>query len=302
MKNLILLISLIWATAYAGTCTGISRTNYTTSQVLTSSSLNTNLNTVYSAVNALDAGCLTDGTLEKGALNSTEFDPILKAPQTGCSISYSSANTVIISKCSAAVDDNYVSKSTTTNVTMGCSNCSADSASTTYYLYISAASSGTTITGLILTTVPNADGYDNSGNRVLARFYNNSSSDIDQYSIDQWHINRFIPTNWPAQAYTPTGTWIANSTYTGFWERKGQHMHGQVKIALAGAPTAAALEFNIPSGYAINSGEILDTNFYIVGDGIVADAGSQNYIVFVRYADSNSLDVYAMPTGNSCCG
>lgn len=302
MKNLILLISLASMHIYAGTCTSISRTNYTSGQVLTSSSLNSQLNTVYSAANALDGGCVTDGTLEDGALNTTDFETLLKAPQMGCLVSYSSANAVSISKCYAAVNGAYVQKSTATTVTMGCTGCSADSASTTYYVYIQTGSSGSTLTGLLTTTAPNADGYDNSGNKVLARLYNNASSDISQFSIDQWITNRFVPTNIGDQAYTPTGTWTTNTTYTGRFRREGQNMRVQIKIALAGAPGVpgtTAFQVDIPTGYLIDTGQILDTNFHVVGQGAYGDSGGATYRMFAVYVDTNTIAAYVFKTDNT---
>ncbi len=47
-------------------------------------------------------------------------------------------------------------------------------------------------------------------------------------------------------AFTPTGAWSANSTYTGFWWRTGDQINIEVNIALAGAPTSATLTVNLP--------------------------------------------------------
>lgn len=295
MKNFILLVALITFSAHAGTCTSISRTNYTTGQVLTSSSLNTNLNTAYSAINALDGGCVTDGTLEDGSLNTTDFETLLKAPQMGCSVSYSSANTLTVSKCYTAVNGSYVQKSTTTNVTMGCANCSSDSVSTTYYLYIATGSSGSTLTGLILTTAPNADGYDNSGNKVIARFYNNASSDIDQYSIDQWIINKFIPGDFSEINYTPTGLWVTNATYAGKFKRKGNMMEVEIEVATTGTPTTSTLRVDIPTGYLIDSAKLVDVLFYTnLGRGSLSDATSNTFDGVVSYVDTNTLEIAAI--------
>lgn len=49
----------------------------------------------------------------------------------------------------------------------------------------------------------------------------------------------YTPTPWTA--WTPTGSWSANTTYTGLYRRVGDHEEYQVLIELAGAPTSAAL-------------------------------------------------------------
>lgn len=194
-KFFLILVSL-WASiinSEAATCTSTTRSNYVTNQVLTSSALNTDFNQLVTKLNAFDGGCITAGTLESDSLNTTQFAPMLKGIKEGCKVSYSNASTVSIGKCLAAVNGNFVTTTAATTASFGCSGCSSETSSTTYYTYIQTGSTGSTLTPLISTTAPNEDGYDDSGNKVLASFYNNASSDIDQYSIRQWAVNQFTP-------------------------------------------------------------------------------------------------------------
>lgn len=192
MRSLFLVIFMfVVANAEAGTCTSISRTNNSSNQVLTSTKYNLDHNTAYTAINAADGGCITDGTLEDGALNTTDFDVILKAPKEGCLVSRSDANTLSVGKCRIAVNGNWVTTTTATTVTWGCTSCSSEVASTRYYLYALSTSTGSTLNLLISTTAPNADGYDNSNNRILAEFVNDSSSAI-QDDILNWHTNKQV--------------------------------------------------------------------------------------------------------------
>lgn len=177
--------------AEAGTCTSISRNAFGSGSVLTSSELNTQFNTVYNSNNAFDGGCVTTGTLEGDSLNTTDFQPVLNFVQGGCEVSFTDAATIAISKCSLMLGGNYVNKTTATAAVMGCTGCTAEAASTAYYVYVKSDSTGTTVNPLILTGAPNADGYDGSGNKVIGRFYNNTGSDIDTNSIDQWITNGF---------------------------------------------------------------------------------------------------------------
>jgi hypothetical protein len=197
-KLIFLLVLLCSFQALGATCTSTTRNNYTTNQVLTSTALNADLNQLVTKANAMDAGCLTNGTLEAAALNSTDFAVPLKAIKEGCKVSYSSATQVSIGKCLSAVNGAFVSTTIATTVAFGCTNCSAEVVSTTYYVYIATGSTGTTLTPLILTTVPNEDGYDDLGNKVIGSFYNNASSDIDQYSLRQWVVNQFISLETPS--------------------------------------------------------------------------------------------------------
>lgn len=191
MKYFLPLIFFILSSAYAATCTTTSRTNYSLGQKLTSSALNADLNQLITKVNSLDGGCVTDGTLEASSLNATDFAAVTNGIHQGCTLTYIDANTVQVGKCILSVNGTLVKTTTANNVTWGCTSCSAELASTQYYIYAKTGSSGTTLNLLISTTAPGADGYDASGNKVLGKFFNNSSSAIDPL-MTNWKINGFI--------------------------------------------------------------------------------------------------------------
>ena len=196
----------------------ISRTNSSANSVLTSTKYNLDLNTLYTQINELPGDCIEDNTITFDKLNTTSFATLLNGIQQGCKVTYSNASTVLIDKCIASVNGEFIRTTTTTSASFGCANCSSETSSTLYYLYIKNGSTGTTITPLILTSAPNNDGYDASNNKVLARFYNGSSSDIDQLSIDQWGINQFIesvpPQPWGSVSWATTTNcnWQTSST------------------------------------------------------------------------------------------
>jgi hypothetical protein len=313
MKNFIVLLAfLLISTVKAGTCTSISRTNSASLSVLTSTKYNTDLNTVYTAANAFDGGCITSGTLESDALNTTQFAPLLKGLQQGCKVIYSNASTVQIDKCIASVNGNFVTTTTTTNASFGCTGCSAEVASTTYYVYIQTGSTGSTLTPLILTTAPNNDGYDNTGNKVLARFYNNGSSNIDTYSIDQWHLNRFIAQNTGViDAGTMTITGATSSPTKGTtsidkvtWSRVGKYMNFRYDLTQTGAGSAGsgAYSFAVPSSLAIDVTTFSYTGEYAsVGYGVVSPNATDHYNATVYPNTYNTLgltNIYATGTSD----
>lgn len=287
MKIFILLItSFLSVTTFGATCTSTTRNNYVTNQVLTSSALNADFNQLVTKANAFDGGCVTAGTLEYDSLNTTQFAPILKGVKEGCKVSYSNASTVSIGKCLAAVNGTFVYTTNATTASFGCSGCSAEVVSTTYYVYIQTGSSATTLTPLILTTAPNEDGYDNSGNKVLARFYNNASSDIDQYSIDQWKVNGFDTGVRYLGAITTTGSWTANTTYTGKYWREGSALVGSVGVYMTGAPTSAALTITLPASLNVDVAKLsLNTDGVstIQSSGQARDNGSAGSHVWADY-------------------
>lgn len=62
-------------------------------------------------------------------------------------------------------------------------------------------------------------------------------------------------TDWVS--YTPTGSWVSNTTYTGRWRRVGDSAEVQIKIATTGAPTSANLTVNLPSGLVMDTTKLL---------------------------------------------
>ena len=96
-------------------------------------------------------------------------------------------------------------------------------------------------------------------------------------------------------AFTPTGTWTTNATYTGFWTRYGKWMELDIKIALSGAPNSANLSVNLPSGYTI------DSSAWTIGSGGGAaqevglaslNANGATYNVSVYVNSTTQLGVY----------
>lgn len=97
-------------------------------------------------------------------------------------------------------------------------------------------------------------------------------------------------------AFTPTGSWSSNTTYTGFWRRVGDMMHLQYRVALAGAPTSAALTLNLPSGYSIDTAKLPTTTQYsqiILGVSALRDEGVTISTGRVMYNGTSSIAVFA---------
>jgi len=107
-------------------------------------------------------------------------------------------------------------------------------------------------------------------------------------------------TDWVA--WTPTGSWSTNTTYTGLKRRVGSDGEYRVKIALAGAPTSASLTVNLPSGEVIDTTKLVDTtagNDFSFGQANMLDAGIANYIGGISYASTTSVQLNATATGST---
>jgi len=105
-------------------------------------------------------------------------------------------------------------------------------------------------------------------------------------------------TDWGNQAWTPTGSWVTNTTYTGKWRRVGDSMEADVFISLTGAPTATGLSINMPSGLSIDTTKVANSGVdsTIVGSGLVVQAGLSYPITVVEIASSTTIRVGTQTT------
>ena len=104
-------------------------------------------------------------------------------------------------------------------------------------------------------------------------------------------------TDWVA--YTPTGSWVSNTNYDGRWRRVGDSMEVQVNIYTTGAPTAATLTLNLPSGYSVDTDKLSAASGGSIGDDrtslgtmVIRDAGSTSYVGGVYYNSTTSVVPY----------
>ena len=106
-----------------------------------------------------------------------------------------------------------------------------------------------------------------------------------------WHIvRRFIPS--VKTAFTPTGAWSTNTTYTGYWKRTGDSVELDVKVAVAGgAPTSATLTVNIPSGLTIDTAKLMGTTSGTnsCGGMDILDAGVAVYMGSPVYSSTTAV-------------
>lgn len=98
----------------------------------------------------------------------------------------------------------------------------------------------------------------------------------------------------PWTAYTPTGAWSANTTYTAYWRRVGDTLDLQIKVATSGAPTSASLTVNLPSGLSIDTAKVTDTTAAVAAWNSLAvarDASTESYECFVVYNNTTSIAI-----------
>lgn len=90
------------------------------------------------------------------------------------------------------------------------------------------------------------------------------------------------------EAFTPTGSWISNTTYTGQYKIIGDLMLARIKVALAGAPNSTS-----------DDSDVAENQFSIKGYGVIYDAAPATYDASVVVQDSSSIRILAKGAGAS---
>lgn len=297
-KLILTFIFILSGEGYAATCATLERPNgnYTSGQVLTANHLNSDFNDIYNRINSLDGGCLEDSSLEPSSFNG-DMESLKTQFKGSCEV-YWDGSDFKIDSCQLAVNGNFVNKTTATTFDFGlnCTSCSAAAAGS-FYIYVVDGSSGGTLNMKISTTAPTySSGYDNSGNRAIARFvylttYGVDKLSLEQYSQDgQWYYIDRNNGDFESCLNVPN-SWTTNTTLSVCKERReGRYLHSSVLIGLSGAPESEALTFTMPrlatgivgfgSGFSNGRCEIFDNSASKTYEAHLAYSAST---VFIEY-------------------
>lgn len=156
--------------------------------------------------------------------------------------------------------------------------CSTIAPSSSYFNYRTAFLFGASTSGLIVESTANGTGitYVDDCTLQLAQ----PSDFIDVAQIGPWI------------SWTPTGSWVSNTTYIGRYRIVGNNVEFAVELNLVGAPTSAALTINLPSGFAINTSQLTSAGLeQNLGDGTALDAGINGYSLAVKYSSTTAVRV-----------
>lgn len=97
-------------------------------------------------------------------------------------------------------------------------------------------------------------------------------------------------------AFTPTGAWSTNTTYTGFEHFEGQFAVYDILISLAGAPTSATLTVNLPSGRTIDTAALTKSSANFGEIDNLACGGAATGVAFkcaVVYNSTTAVSLYS---------
>lgn len=95
--------------------------------------------------------------------------------------------------------------------------------------------------------------------------------------------------NTDAVTFSPSVNWVANTTATGKYWRRGPFLNMDVHLALAGAPTSATLTLTLPNSWA------MDTTNYFPGAATASRTPIQGWVTI----DDGGAEVY---TGQNIYG
>jgi hypothetical protein len=103
------------------------------------------------------------------------------------------------------------------------------------------------------------------------------------------------------QTYTSgcSGSWSTNTTYSCKGRRVGDSFEAEVLVSTSGAPTAASLTVNLPTGYTIDTAKINSTSTHSLDQGTVISDSGTIYDARTFYNTATSVYVVSIPTGAS---
>lgn len=116
----------------------------------------------------------------------------------------------------------------------------------------------------------------------VGRLYYGSATNVGSTSNGIW------------TSFTPTGSWVSNSTYTGRYRCTNRVLDVENNIALSGAPTSAALTINLPSGFIVDTANLTSTvaNYSpLRGSGRAIDSGNNGYFAVPAYTSTGAIAV-----------
>lgn len=153
----------------------------------------------------------------------------------------------------------------------------------TLYMIYATVSAG--VVSLQKSTAVNSVGPGTDSWKLVGAFYSSAANTWGSFVT----IEGTPESDWVT--WTPTGSWTTNTTYTGKYRRLGQSLEIQYRLAVTGAPTSAGLTFDLPSGFTLDTTNILDTTASRQQLGWVnlLDSGSATYQGAAMYNTSTTI-------------
>ncbi len=108
-----------------------------------------------------------------------------------------------------------------------------------------------------------------------------------------WMGKHPVQSHW--MAWTPTGLWSTNVTWTGFYKRMGDTIDLQAKVVCSGAPgEAGSLYMNLPvtidTAKLVGGTTVSNANILVDNHVMVSDVGNDGYLALASYRDTTSVN------------
>jgi len=104
----------------------------------------------------------------------------------------------------------------------------------------------------------------------------------------------------PWTSFTPTGSWVSNTTYTGRYRRVGENAEIQYNWATSGAPTATGLTLTLPTGLVIDTTKLASgTNSAQFGVGVIYDNAPAFYYCQALYLSTTTVNITVITTSST---
>lgn len=98
-------------------------------------------------------------------------------------------------------------------------------------------------------------------------------------------------------AFTPTGSWTTNTTYSGFKKVVGDDLFVSMKILFSGTPDTGSLTVNLPAGCTIDTAKEFatgDNGPMYWGECTIVDTGAISQMCGLNYLSTTSLMLEAV--------
>ena len=106
-----------------------------------------------------------------------------------------------------------------------------------------------------------------------------------------------VVTDWVS--YTPTGGWTSNATYAGRYRRIGDSLEVQYAVTLTGAPNAAGLFINLPSGLTVDLAKMPTGSLADVAGSAQGLKSGTGYVFSSYLATATSVQVSYIVNGTT---
>lgn len=115
---------------------------------------------------------------------------------------------------------------------------------------------------------------------------------VDDTFVGAVDLKQDINNIGPWTSFTPTGTWIANTTYVGKYRQVGENLEVAYKVLTSGAPTATTLSLNLPSGFTIDTTkQAVGLNQLVQLNGQATDFSINNYPIIAYTTSTTAVAV-----------